>query len=50
MRTWHGRGDHTLLYLATQTGLRVSELVRLTVEMLDRGGGTAWNSDGTLPG
>jgi integrase/recombinase XerD len=30
--TWHGRRDHALLLLATQTGLRVSELTGLTVE------------------
>jgi site-specific recombinase XerD len=28
--TWHGRRDHTLLLLACQTGLRVSELTALT--------------------
>ena len=27
--TWFGRRDHTLLTLAVQTGLRVSELTRL---------------------
>ena len=29
--TWHGRRDHALLTLATQTGLRVSELTSLTI-------------------
>jgi integrase/recombinase XerD len=29
--TWHGRRDHALLMVATQTGLRVSELTGLTV-------------------
>lgn len=29
--TWHGRRDHTLLLLAGQTGLRVSELTALTI-------------------
>lgn len=29
--TWHGRRDHALLMLATQTGLRVSELTGLTI-------------------
>jgi integrase/recombinase XerD len=28
--TWHRRRDHALLLLATQTGLRVSELTALT--------------------
>ena len=28
--TWTGRRDHALFLLATQTGLRVSELTRLT--------------------
>ncbi len=31
-RTWIGRRNHTLLALAVQTGLRVSELTRLNVE------------------
>jgi integrase/recombinase XerD len=30
--TWHGRRDHTLLVTAVQTGLRVSEVTRLTVQ------------------
>jgi integrase/recombinase XerD len=30
-RPCHGRRDHTLLLVATQTGLRVSELTSLTV-------------------
>lgn len=30
--TWHGRRDHALLVLAAQTGLRVSELTRLTID------------------
>jgi len=29
--TWHGRRDHTLLLVATQTGLRVSELTGITI-------------------
>jgi integrase/recombinase XerD len=29
--TWHGHRDHTLLLVATQTGLRVSELTSLTI-------------------
>jgi integrase/recombinase XerD len=29
--TWHGRRDHALLVLATQTGLRVAELTALTI-------------------
>jgi len=29
--TWHGRRDHTLLLVAVQTGLRVSELTGLTI-------------------
>jgi integrase/recombinase XerD len=29
--TWHGRRDHALLLVASQTGLRVSELTGLTV-------------------
>jgi len=29
--TWHGRRDHALLTVATQTGLRVSELTSLTI-------------------
>ncbi|MCB2181243.1 MAG: site-specific integrase [Desulfobulbaceae bacterium] len=30
LTTWYGRRDHTLLLLALQTGLRVSELINLT--------------------
>jgi site-specific recombinase XerD len=30
--TWHGRRDHTLLVTTVQTGLRVSEVTRLTVQ------------------
>jgi integrase/recombinase XerD len=32
LATWIGRRDHTLLLLALQTGLRVSELINLTCE------------------
>ena len=31
LATWHGRRDHALLLVATQTGLRVSELTGLTI-------------------
>jgi site-specific recombinase XerD len=37
--TWAGRRDHTLLLLATQTGLRVSELTALTGEDVHLGRG-----------
>jgi len=37
--TWHGRRDHTLLALAAQTGLRVSELTGLTVGDVHLGAG-----------
>lgn len=32
LTTWFGRRDHTLLLLALQTGLRVSELINLTCD------------------
>lgn len=37
--TWTGRRDRTLLFLAIQTGLRVSELIALTIQdiVLDHG-------------
>jgi site-specific recombinase XerD len=38
-RTWTGRRDHTLLMLACQTGLRVSELLHLTVSDVHLGTG-----------
>jgi integrase/recombinase XerD len=37
--TWHGRRDHALLVLAAQTGLRVSELIGLTINNLHLGTG-----------
>lgn len=37
--TWSGRRDSTLLYLAIQTGLRVSELIGLTCKDIVLGGG-----------
>lgn len=37
--TWTGRRDHTLLALAVQTGLRVSELVRLRYSDVHLGAG-----------
>ena len=37
--TWSGRRDSTLLYLAIQTGLRVSELIRLTCKDIVLGSG-----------
>jgi len=37
--TWHGRRDHTLLLLACQTGLRVSELTALTCADIHLGPG-----------
>jgi integrase/recombinase XerD len=37
--TWHGRRDHTLLLLAYQTGLRVSELTALTCADIHLGPG-----------
>jgi integrase/recombinase XerD len=39
--TWHGRRDHALLLLACQTGLRVSELTRLTRADIHLGAGPA---------
>ncbi len=38
--TWHGRRDHTILVLMTQTGLRVTETTALTIAdvQLDRPG------------
>jgi len=38
-RTWFGRRDHTLLTLAVQTGLRVSELTRLVRHDIQLGAG-----------
>ena len=38
--TWIGRRDHTLLVVAIQTGLRVSELTNLRSEQLTLGPGT----------
>lgn len=37
--TWTGRRDHALLLLAVQTGLRISELIRLTHADLHLGAG-----------
>jgi integrase/recombinase XerD len=37
--TWTGRRDHALLLLATQTGLRISELTRLTRDDVHLGTG-----------
>lgn len=37
--TWHGRRDHVLMLLAAQTGLRVSELIRLTADDVHLGTG-----------
>jgi integrase/recombinase XerD len=37
--TWHGRRDQTLLVLAAQTGLRVSELTGLTIADVHLGAG-----------
>jgi site-specific recombinase XerD len=37
--TWHGRRDRALLVLATQTGLRVSELTGLTINDVHLGTG-----------
>jgi integrase/recombinase XerD len=37
--TWHGRRDHTLILIAAQTGLRVSELTALTIDDLHLGTG-----------
>jgi integrase/recombinase XerD len=37
--TWHGRRDHALILLAAQTGLRVSELTRLTAADVHLGAG-----------
>jgi site-specific recombinase XerD len=38
-RTWTGRRDHALLMLACQTGLRATELIRLTISDLHLGTG-----------
>lgn len=38
--TWHGRRDHALIVLAAQTGLRVGELVGLTIGDLRLGTGS----------
>jgi site-specific recombinase XerD len=37
--TWLGRRDHTLLFLATQTGLRLSELIGLDTDAIHLGAG-----------
>jgi site-specific recombinase XerD len=37
--TWHGRRDHALLHLATQTGLRVSELTTAKIRDVHLGRG-----------
>jgi integrase/recombinase XerD len=37
--TWHGRRDHAMLLTAIQTGVRVSELVNLTITNLTLGTG-----------
>lgn len=37
--TWHGRRDYTLILIAAQTGLRVSELTALTINDLHLGTG-----------
>jgi integrase/recombinase XerD len=37
--TWHGRRDHVLILLAAQTGLRVSELIKLTADDVHLGTG-----------
>jgi len=37
--TWTGRRDYTMLVLAIQTGLRISELARLTVADIEMGTG-----------
>ncbi len=37
--TWMGRRDHTILFVALQTGFRVSELVSLTAEQIVWGTG-----------
>ncbi len=37
--TWLGRRDHTLMLLATQTGLRLSELIGLSREAIELGTG-----------
>ena len=39
LTTWHGRRDHALLLVATQTGLRVSELTGLSVADIHLGAG-----------
>jgi integrase/recombinase XerD len=39
LSTWSGRRDSTLLYLAIQTGLRVSELIQLTCKDIVLGSG-----------
>jgi integrase/recombinase XerD len=39
LTTWHGRRDHALLLVATQTGLRVSELTSLTIADVHLGPG-----------
>jgi integrase/recombinase XerD len=39
LTTWHGRRDHALLHLATQTGLRVSELTSTKIRDVHLGPG-----------
>jgi len=39
LATWHGRRDHALLHLATQTGLRVSELTSTRIRDVHLGPG-----------
>ena len=39
LTTWYGRRDRALLMLATQTGLRVSELTGLKIRDVERGRG-----------
>ena len=39
LTAWHGRRDHALLLVATQTGLRVSELTGLTIADVHLGPG-----------
>jgi len=41
--TWTGRRDHTLILLAAQTGLRASELIKLSRSDLHLGHGSHVN-------
>lgn len=43
--TWTGRSDHALLVLAIQTGLRISELTRLTCSDINPSTGTHLSRD-----